>query len=267
MVAIVLAAGYATRLYPLTLNKPKALLEIGGKPMLDHILEKILDIKEIKKTIVVSNGKYYGQFTEWKAAYANRVSGAGGSGIRTGGSGIRADGRAVDSFIGILNDGTVSEETRLGAIGDIKYTVEKLSIDDDLFVIAGDNFFTRSLAGFYGFFKRANADCITVKRETDPELLRRVAVAVLDADSRVIDLAEKPAEPKSDMAVYAAYMYRRDTLPLFKVYLDEGNPKDSPGNFPSWLYKRRTVAAYPFEGDCYDIGTVAAYDDICKKFA
>lgn len=255
MVAVVLAAGYATRLYPLTLEKPKALLDIGGKPMLDHILDKLQGIGAIRKTVIISNNKFYSQFADWKTAHDTKTGGRRHGGVM--------DGRDII----VINDGTDSENTRLGAIGDILFAIESLPIDDDIFVIAGDNFFTHSLAGFYDFFSAARTDCITVKKERDPELLKRVAIALVTPDSLVIDLEEKPLNPKSDLAVYAAYIYRRDTLPLFRVYLEEGNPKDAPGNFPSWLYKRKTVAAYPFTGDCYDIGTVESYRDICNKYS
>jgi len=246
MVAIVLAAGYATRLYPLTQCVPKALLKIGSMTMLDHILDRIRDIEAITQIVIVSNKKFYGQFMDW-------VNERGADGNRAG--------------IVVVNDGTESDETRLGAIGDISFTIDALSIDDEAMIIAGDNFYSDSLSGFYGFFKQTGVDCVIVKTETDAELLKRVGIAVVDSDYRVLDFEEKPKKPKSNLAVYAAYIYRRDTLPLFKAYLDEGNPKDSPGNFPAWLYSRKTVAAYALTGDCYDIGTPEAYSEICAKYA
>ena len=249
MVAIVLAAGYATRLYPITLNTPKALLEIGGKPMLEHIIDKIVEIGAVSKTAIISNHKFYDQFVKWEEKYSARHSGAG-----------------AGPKIEILNDGTVSEEDRLGAIGDISFALGALSIDDEIIIIAGDNFFTFRLIDLYSFYKRKDADCIVVKKAADRRALRNLGVAILDPDFRVVDFEEKPPEPKSDYGVYATYIYKRETLPLFKTYLDEGNPKDAPGNFPAWLCKRKRVVAYAFDGDCYDIGTPQAYEEVCGKF-
>jgi len=250
MDAVVLAAGYATRLYPLTLNTPKALLPIGGKPILDYIVDKIYETGEIEKIAIISNDKFYGQFAGWLRAY---VSGAPGGGGARGG-------------LSVVNDGTASEQTRRGAIGDIAFAIDALSLDDDLMVIAGDNFFTFSLRDLIGFYRRAGADTIIIKKVADCEALKSLGVATVGADYTVTGFEEKPREPKSDLAVYAAYIYRRDTLPLFREYLDGGNTKDAPGNFPAWLYKRKRVAAYAFDGECYDIGTPEAYEAICEKY-
>jgi len=250
MVAIVLAAGYATRLYPITIDTPKTLLKIGGKPILEHILEKIGELECVAETVIISNDKFYGHFLEWKKGYSANQK--------------REEHNRADIII--LNDGSTSEETRLGAIGDIRFAIEELSIDDEVMIIAGDNFFTYRLTGLLDFYRRMDADCIVVKKLQDREMLRRFGVAVVGPDFRVIDFEEKPKEPKSDLAVFATYIYKRDTLPLIKEYLDGGNPKDAPGNFPAWLYKRKRVVAYAFEGDCYDIGTPEAYRDICAMY-
>ena len=249
MVTIVLAAGYATRLYPITLETPKALLKIGNKTMLDHIMDKIDELGNVAQTVIVSNDKFYNSFVQWK----------------DGREGVGADGRGAG--ITVLNDGTVSEQTRLGAIGDIRFAIEALSIDDEVMVVAGDNFFTFRLTDFYDFYKRADADCVVVKKIADREVLKGLGVAVIGPGNQVLDFEEKPAAPKSDYAVYASYLYKKETLPLFSAYLDAGNPKDAPGNFPAWLCKRKRVAAYAFDGECYDVGTPEAYRDICAMYA
>ena len=250
MVAIVLAAGYATRLYPITKNTPKALLKIGGKTMLEHILVKIGDLRCVSETIIVSNDKFYNIFDKWVKNYLAEKN-REGAGLPK---------------ITVLNDGTASEQTRLGAIGDIVFAIGALSIDDEVIIIAGDNFFTFRLTDLYDFYKRMDADCVTVKRVADRNALKSLGVAVVGPESRVTDFEEKPNMPKSDYAVYATYIYKRETLPLFGKYLDEGNPKDAPGNFPAWLYKRKRVVAYAFEGECYDVGTPEAYKDVCLKY-
>ena len=257
MVAIILAAGYATRLYPITLDTPKALLKIGGKTMLDHILDKIGELDDVERIVIVSNDKFYNHFAEWKTNRA-KMRRAGAGGHLSGGK---------DEEIIVINDGTTSEQTRLGAIGDIRFAIKKLSIDDEVIIIAGDNFFTFRLADLLSFYKQVGADCVTVKKLADRNALKHLGVAVLGPGGKVLDFEEKPEIPKSDYAVYATYIYKRDTLPLFAQYLDEGNPKDAPGNFPAWLCKRKHVAAYVFDGECYDVGTQEAYRDICIKYA
>ena len=293
MVVIILAAGYATRLYPLTLDTPKALLPIGSITMLDHIIEKIHEIEDVTQIVVISNARFYGQFVEWldsrgratvpgysaigcgtqTGGFVDQAGGFGaqlaGSGTQLAGSGaqLAGSGGKSEPEILLLNDGTTSEDTRLGAIGDISYALRELSIDNDVMIIAGDNFFTFKLIDFYNFYKKIGADCIVVKKLADHSALKSVGVAVVAPDLKVVEFEEKPANPKSDLAVYASYIYKRDTLPLFQAYLDEGNHKDAPGYFPAWLCKRKPVYAYYFDGDCYDIGTPEAYADICGRYA
>ena len=240
MHAIILAAGYATRLYPLTLDRPKALLEIGGKPIIDYICGEIGTLPAISRTIIVSNDKFYPEFRAW--ASGHRACGA----------------------LTVLNDGSRYEEGRLGAVGDIWFAITQERIDDDLLIIAGDNFFTYHLADLYAFYESVRADCVVVKREKDARLLRNFGVAVVDPSWRVLEFEEKPEKPKSDLAVYATYIYRRDTLPLIGQYLREGNKPDAPGNFPAWLCSRKRLMAFMFDGECYDIGTIESYERVCR---
>ena len=281
MVVIILAAGYATRLYPLTKDRPKALLEIGDKTILDYIMEKLGAINGITKIVVVCNNKFYGHFDGWRDAYLEReraeAERRGGADRREDSredsrDDLRDDSRDDDLITGpgeliVLNDGTDTEETRLGAIGDIQFAIDKLGIDDEIMVIAGDNFFTFELRGLYDFYRRMEADCVIVKRETDRETLKGLGVAVVSEYLRVQEIVEKPDDPKSDLGVYAVYIYRRETLPLIARYLREGNPKDAPGHFPAWLCRVQRVVAYIFDGECHDIGTKKAYDEICAKYA
>lgn len=241
MKAIILAAGYATRLYPLTRNRAKALLPIGGKPMIDYIVEQMDTVAALDEIYVVTNSRFAAQFREWAAQAKSRAP------------------------ITILDDGTTCDENRRGAIGDISFVIEEKKIDDELMVIAGDNFFTYSLRDYVAFFHKIGRDCVCVKEWTDEKALSQFGIALLDADGRVLDIEEKPEKPKSNMAVFAAYLYRRDTVPLFAEYLAAGNKPDAPGNFPAWLYRRKEVFAYSFEGECYDIGTPESYEEVQSR--
>ncbi len=242
MKAIILAAGYATRLYPLTLHAPKALLPIGGQPIIDHIVEKMNAVAELDAIYVVSNDKFAGQFADWAKTAKSRVP------------------------ITVLNDGTTDDSNKRGAIGDISFVIEKMQIADDLMVVAGDNFFTYSLKEYVDFFHKKRRDCVCVKVWEDEAALSQFGIALLDENGRVLDIEEKPEKPKSNTVVFAAYLYQRETVPLFAAYLAEGNQPDAPGNFPAWLYRRREVYAYTFAGECYDIGTPESYREVCALY-
>lgn len=242
MKAILLVAGYATRLYPLTLHTPKALLPINGKPIIDYIVEQINTIPEVDKIYAVTNHKFAADFEKW----AEKVH--------------------SEKPIEILDDGTTDEENRLGAIGDILFTIRQKEIDDDLLIVAGDNFFTYQLKDYYDFFQRMGKDCICVKEFQDWSLLSQFGLAELDEKNKVIGIEEKPEKPKSNKVVYATYMYRKETVPYFEQYIAEGNKPDAPGYFLEWLYKKKDVYAYTFQEECYDIGTPKSYEEVCRLF-
>lgn len=247
MKGIILAAGYATRLYPLTLNKAKALLPVHGRPIIDYIVDEMNTIDDLDQIIVVSNHRFAGQFRDW-AQRRNKTS------------------KQEKAPIVILDDGTISEQDRLGAIGDIKFCVDRMAIDDDLLVIAGDNLFTYKLRDAWLHFSRYGDDMVLACHMPPEEDLRRFAIAMLDDNGLIANMEEKPAKPKSDIAVFATYFYRRDTVPLIDDYLAAGNPPDAPGNFPSWLYHRKPVRCYLFDGICIDIGTPESYADVTSIF-
>lgn len=248
MKAIILAAGYATRLYPLTRNTAKPLLPVAGKPILEYIVDQIATIPAIDQLCIVSNHRFYAQFVEWNERYQRQKN-------------LRSDLQTV-----VLDDGSTCQEDRLGAIGDIQFCIEKLALSDDLLVIAGDNLFTYQLKSLWHAFDENKQDMIVAKMMGKAEDLSRYAIAEIDAQGYVLSLEEKPQKPKSDIAVFATYFYRQDTLPLVKRYLDEGNPKDAPGHFPAWLYKIKPVRVYLFDGLCIDIGTPEAYEDVRTTF-
>lgn len=242
MKAILLTAGYATRLYPLTKDVPKALLPVNGRPMLDHILDQINRLDAVDEIIVVSNHKFINQLERW------------------------TESAETTKKVTLLDDGSTDEDNRLGAIGDIYFAVEKCRIDDELVILCGDNLFTFDLADYYEYYKKLGMDCVCSKKVTDREEIKSYAVVIVDSAGKILELEEKPSDPKSDIAVFATYFYKRDTVPLFKRYLDEGNKPDAPGYFLQWLYKRKDVYTYEMQGYCYDIGTNKAYEEAQEVF-
>ena len=250
MIALILAAGYATRLYPLTINTPKPLLPVGPKAMIDYIVDEIETIPDVSKIVVVTNHRFADQFDVWAKARSEADAATG------------ADLPSIE----VIDDGTTDDTNKLGAIGDIQFVIQKLAIDDDLMIIAGDNLFTYKLKDMYDFFKQKHSDTLVAIKVEDVEQLKKLAVATLDEDNKVVHLAEKPSLPRSTVAIYATYFYLRETLPLFAVYLDEGNTPDAPGHFPSWLYTRKDVYAFRAPGTCIDIGTPENYKDVCDNY-
>lgn len=243
MKAIILAAGYATRLYPLTLNSPKSLLKVGVKTVLDYIMEDIEKVDIINEVIIISNNKFYENFINWKEC------------------------AKYHKTINVINDGTSSDEDKLGAIGDINLVINECKIDEDVFVIAGDNLYSFSLQGFFEKFNSVKKNCILAKKVEEMKELKRMGVVQVDRGNNVIGLEEKPDNPKSNLAVFAAYIYLKETIPLFGEYIRQGNNPDAPGYFPAWLYKRKDIYTYIVDGDCYDIGTHETYKEVQKKFA
>ncbi len=242
MKAIILVAGYATRLYPLTQTTPKPLLEVGGKPIINYIIEQINTIPTVDNIYVVSNHKFAQHFTDWASALDNPIP------------------------ITVLDDGTSTEETRRGAIGDIQFVIDTANIDDELMIIAGDNLFTYSLAEYCDYYKAKNSDCVCVKQFDDPEMIKQLGVVLLDEDNKILDFEEKPQQPKSNKAAFATYIYQKSTVPMIRQYLDAGNKPDAPGNFLAWLSKVKDVYAYVMNGECYDIGTHKALAEVREIF-
>jgi glucose-1-phosphate thymidylyltransferase len=239
--AVVLAAGYATRLYPLTLNRPKALLPVGGRPMLEHLLARLEPVRGLAEIYVVTNSKFAGQFQEWASGYGKDVR--------------------------ILDDGTEDEESRLGAIGDLGFAIESEGIDDDLLVLAGDNLFSSSLAPFAEFARERDAPALGVYDVGDLEAIRRYNAIELDADGRVTFFHEKPAEPRSTLTGIALYFYPQRSLPLVGQYLAEGNNPDQPGRLVEWLYPRTAVYAWPVSGRWFDIGSEETLAEADRAFS
>lgn len=245
MKGIILAAGYATRLYPLTKDRPKALLPVAGKPIIDYIADEMDTIDALDQIIIISNHLFATQFQDW-ADSRNR----------------RGQGHPVV----VLDDGSTDDTNKLGAIGDIQFVIDQLQIDDELMVIAGDNLFTYKLRDAWQVYANNTEDMILARQMPPEEDLTRYAIASTDTAGLVTDLVEKPKQPKSNLAVFATYFYRRETVPLIRDYLATGNSPDAPGNFPAWLYTRKPVRVYLFDGICIDIGTPESYADVQTSF-
>jgi glucose-1-phosphate thymidylyltransferase len=226
MRAIVLAAGYATRLRPLTDSIAKQLLPIGGRPMMDWVCDRV---EELTTEIhVVTNARFAGDFERWASG-------------RTG--------------VTVHDDGTTSNDDRLGAIGDIAFVLERTGVDDDLLVIAGDNLFDFSLGDFAEFTQaKGTASALALYDCGDLELATHYGVVEVGEDDRVVGFEEKPSEPASTLIATATYLYDRAHVPLVERYLAEGHEPDQPGRLIAWLYEREPVYGYRFDGQWYDIG-------------
>lgn len=228
MKALVLAAGYATRLYPLTETVAKPLLPLAERPMLDYLLDRLYDVDDVDEVHVVTNSRFAKSFADW----------------------------ARSRDVVVHDDGTTSEGDRLGAIGDIQFAVEHAGLEGhDLLVLAGDNLFDFSLAGYVDWWHdKGTASAVVLYDVGSLELVKQYSCVQVDADARLLSFVEKPEAPVSTLAATAAYVYHREHVPLVRQYLDEGNPRDQPGRFLGWLVPRVPVYGYPAAGDWRDIG-------------
>ena len=238
MTCIILAAGYATRMYPLTLNFPKPLLEVGGKKIIDWLLDDI-DNSGVNKTVVVSNHKFFEQFVSWSKTRDNII---------------------------VLDDGSTDNDNRLGAVKDIEFAIEKANIDDDLIILAGDNVLDFSFKGFIDYAKEKNSTCIMRHEQNDISKLRKTGVIIIDENEKVIEMEEKPEMPKSNWAVPPFYFYTKEDALLIKEAIKEGCGTDAPGSFISWLVKKRPVHAYLMKGNRYDVGSIEGYEKIKTEY-
>ena len=243
---IVIAAGYATRLGELTRNFPKPLLRIGDSTILGRMLDDIDSIPEIDEHIIVTNHKFASIFEDW------------------------ARGLNYRKPITIVDDGTETNETRLGAVCDLLFAMDKLSINDDMLVVAADNLLFFSFEGFVRFALEKGSSCIMCHEQKELSKLQRTGVVVLDADNRVLNMEEKPQNPKSTWAVPPFYVYLRKDLDLIRNAVADGCGKDAPGNLAHYLCDHTTMHAWPMAGTGenlrFDIGSLDTYKEACEKF-
>ncbi len=245
MKLLILAAGYATRLYPLTLHQPKPLLPVAGRPMIDHVLEKFDRCPEIDEVYVVTNSKFAKHFDSW----AKKASSSHG-------------GRPIRVF----DDKTTSETDRLGAIGDICFVIQKTQLEDDLIVVAGDNLFSNDLQEYIKL-ARTKGVLIGVYDVKNLEEIKKYNNITINTNGQITFFEEKPKEPKSTITAIALYHYPQTILPLIEKYLAEGNNPDQPGRLVQWLYTRKPVFTYMIKGQWLDIGSQEAYAQANKMFA
>jgi dTDP-glucose pyrophosphorylase len=246
MNALILAAGYATRLYPLTLNKAKPLLEVGGKPMIEWLFDNLVSVPGLGTVYVVTNNKFAEDFQKWANAYHDRHCGL---------------------QIQIVNDGSTSDDDKLGAIGDINLVLTREGLtNDDLLVVAGDNLFEQPLTDFVNAAKNSPAT-VAVHDVGDLEAMKKYGTVTIDNKGVITNFEEKPKQPKSTLAAVALYYYSRETFPLFTTYLAAGNNPDQPGLFLQWLYTRKPVGTFEIKGRWLDIGSKETLENADKIFA
>lgn len=239
MICLILAAGYATRLYPLTENFPKPLLKVGEKTILDHLTDDIVSGGVVTEFVVISNHKFANHFEDWA--------------------------KTKDYKITVVDDGTDSNETRLGAVMDIKFAIDKLNIKDDVLIIAGDNVLDFSLNKFVNYAVEKGTSCVMRYFESDEKKLSKTGVLELDGD-RIIGMEEKPSNPKSNWCCPPFYIYKHNDISNIDVAVSEGCGTDAPGSYVSWLCKKTEVNAMEMPGSRYDIGNLESYEKVQKEY-
>jgi len=242
MKTIVIAAGYATRLGELTKNFPKPLLKIGEKTILGRLLDDIDPIADIDEHIIITNHRFAPIFEKW------------------------AGEQKYSKPIRIVDDGTSTNETRLGAVGDLLFAMKELQLDDDLLVVAADNLLFFHFQSFVDFAKEKQTSCIMYHEQPSIEKLQRTGVVVLDENNRVLEMAEKPQCPKTHHAVPPFYIYLRKDFDLIRHCLENGCGNDAPGNLAHYLVEHTEMHAWPMDGGRFDIGSLDTYYEACERF-
>jgi len=246
MKLIILAAGYATRLYPLTLNQPKPLLPCAGKPMLEHVLDNVATIKTIDHAYIVTNEKFASHFQEWSEGY-HRPN--------------------LHFSFTTVNDHSTDDSNKLGAIGDLHLVLTKYELDDDIIVVGGDNLFSNDLREFGEYCQEKNAPVTGVYDVGDLEQIKKYNAIEIDENNRITYFEEKPKEPKSTLTGIALYYYPRSVLPLIYQYIAEGNNPDQPGRLVQWLYPRVPFYVWKVPGLWFDVGSIETLEEANRVFS
>ena len=241
MKCLILAAGYATRLYPLTENFPKPLLKVGKKTILDWLIDDIDTVGLVDTYVVISNHKFVHHFENWAAKKKQKIV--------------------------VVDDGTSSNETRLGAVCDVQFAIDKLGLDDDMMVIAGDNVLDFSLSEFVAYAQRKQTSCIMRYYEPDEKKLVKCGVVELDGEDKILSMEEKPAQPRSHWCCPPFYVYtREDARKVKEAIAGKKCGTDAPGSFIAWLSGITAVHAMEMPGKRYDIGNLASYEQVQKDY-
>ncbi|HAV63032.1 MAG TPA: nucleoside-diphosphate-sugar pyrophosphorylase [Verrucomicrobiales bacterium] len=246
MKLVILGAGYATRLYPLTLTQPKPLLPVAGLPMIDYVLDNLAPIEGISEVFVVTNDKFAGHFQRWADNYRDTKS---------------------KLPFKIINDGSTDDTNKLGAIGDLQLVLQKEKVDEDLLVVAGDNLFNKPLGEFGKFCREKNAPVLGVYDVQSIEQARKYGVVALDREGCITKFEEKPVNPPSTLIGIALYFYPRAVLPLIHKYVAEGNNPDQPGRLVQWLYPKMPFYTWTVPGIWYDIGSKETLEEANRIFS
>jgi glucose-1-phosphate thymidylyltransferase len=242
MNVIFLVAGYATRLYPLTRDFPKPLLPIGGRAILDRLLDDLATTNTVTRCAVVTNGKFAPMFRAWGAQ------------------------RKFPIPIEIVDNGTQTDETRLGAVNDLALVLERLDFSGKTLVAAGDNLLDFSLGCFLDYEREGTTNCLMRYYEPDLARLRRCGVLELGEGDLILSMEEKPIEPKSHWCAPPFYIYRDLTLEKINRALHQGCGSDAPGSLAAWFCRREPTRAFKMPGKRYDIGTLESYRECCRIF-
>lgn len=240
MKCLILAAGYATRLYPLTQNFPKPLLKVGEKTILDWLIDDIETSKTINEYVVISNHKFAHHFNDWAKDKPYKIT--------------------------VLDDGTSSNETRLGAVRDIQFAIDKLNINEDVMVIAGDNVLDFSLTKFIDYIKSKNTSCVMRYFEPNKEKLIKCGVLEIDDNEKILNMTEKPSQPASNWCCPPFYYYTAEDTQRVKEGIKEGCNTDAPGSYIAWLCKVSDVYAMEMPGSRYDIGNLQSYEKVQNEY-
>ena len=245
MKVLLLAAGYATRMYPLTLNQPKSLLPLAGRTVIDFILDIIEPLKDVDEIFIVTNQKFYRHFVDWskKSACSKKIT--------------------------VVNDGTTTNENRLGATGDMNFVIKEQCLKDDLLVLAGDNLFKTDLNKFLNFaISKRPAISIGLYDVKDLRLAKKLGIVSLDSGNKVIEFSEKPEKPASTLAAKCLYFIPKEELRAVGEYLNTDSAKDAPGYFLEWLCKKEPMYGYVFENEkWFDIGDKKSYEEADREFS